>query len=398
MTTPKNAVPAQTAKEHSIACFSGNAEDRCPTCSRLPPAAPDEEIIYQGPKAEKYARFHKAPATLEPHVCPRCGSASTRQRNILPDGEYKGSKCVNFWHFGVDPVDAATSGVFEEVKTPPQPLTETLGTCADMPTELHRQGIHPNCDMWDASEPEKVTFLCHNCGEQRTQGDRHDCTYIDTPANLSIEAQMSEPEKEICGRKHPERDVPCVLDLGHKGDHSPSAIEAPVEGAREDDFSRNIHGELLPEGYRFSPTDEARLNAQDIYSHGESLLPRADVTEADRFMAWRWYGQFLSPMRDEFLKSMAWRICRERQMLDILRAQPSPEAPESAWIAVEKELPKDRALVRVCNEGRYQSVCTYRADSQWPFQTHSGEHFGNVTHWKIPDWPAAPTAARKELP
>jgi hypothetical protein len=81
---------------------------------------------------------------------------------------------------------------------------------------------------------------------------------------------------------------------------------------------RNIHGELLPEGYRFSADDEKRLNDLDFYNGGERILPPTEVTGADRFMAWRWYGQFMSPMREDFLKSMAWRISRERQCLSLL--------------------------------------------------------------------------------
>lgn len=78
--------------------------------------------------------------------------------------------------------------------------------------------------------------------------------------------------------------------------------------------ANNIHGELLPEKYRFSPEDELRLAESDFYSHEESGIPPADITEADRFMAWRWYGTFYSPMREELLNAMAWRISRERQL------------------------------------------------------------------------------------
>lgn len=89
----------------------------------------------------------------------------------------------------------------------------------------------------------------------------------------------------------------------------------PVASLQEPE-GRNIHGELLPEGYRFTQGDEARLDSQDFYTHkDQGSIPPVDITEADRFMAWRWYGQFFSPMREELLKSMAWRISRERQML-----------------------------------------------------------------------------------
>ncbi len=81
---------------------------------------------------------------------------------------------------------------------------------------------------------------------------------------------------------------------------------------------RNIHGELLPQAYRFTQADEERLNGSDFYSNGERGLPPSEITEADRFMAWRWYGQFYSPMREEALSLMAWRISRERQLLEAL--------------------------------------------------------------------------------
>jgi hypothetical protein len=100
----------------------------------------------------------------------------------------------------------------------------------------------------------------------------------------------------------------------------------------ESESGLNIHGEPLPDGYRFTKEDESRLDAQDFYSHKSDTrpeLPPTEVTEADRFMAWRWYGQFLSPMREEFLRSMAWRISRERQLLEALsRRGLSPELRE----------------------------------------------------------------------
>jgi hypothetical protein len=77
----------------------------------------------------------------------------------------------------------------------------------------------------------------------------------------------------------------------------------------------NLHGELLPEGYRFSKEDEARLDPQDFYTHREnSLLPAHEETEADRFMAWRWYGYFMVPCTPDRIGAMSWRIGRERQL------------------------------------------------------------------------------------
>lgn len=86
------------------------------------------------------------------------------------------------------------------------------------------------------------------------------------------------------------------------------------------DALRNIHGEILPEKYRFTEEDEKRLDSLDFYTHpGEIQIPPADITEADRFMAWRWYGQFMVPCSEERIGAMAWRISRERQLLSELR-------------------------------------------------------------------------------
>lgn len=95
---------------------------------------------------------------------------------------------------------------------------------------------------------------------------------------------------------------------------------------------RNIHQELLPEGYRFTPEDEARLDNMDFYSPG-GKLPGSETTEADRFMAWRYYGQFVSPMDHRWLASMAWRIGRERQLLASLA--------ESSRLAGQVEMLRD---------------------------------------------------------
>lgn len=100
---------------------------------------------------------------------------------------------------------------------------------------------------------------------------------------------------------------------------------------------KNIHGEPLPEKYRFTEEDERRLDKQDFYSHhGNPLLPPADITEADRFMAWRWYGQFYSPMREDLLKSMAWRISRERQLLGELQGTTHTAEPPETLDDVER--------------------------------------------------------------
>jgi len=91
---------------------------------------------------------------------------------------------------------------------------------------------------------------------------------------------------------------------------------APQTPPKLPPYAYNIHGEVLPEKYRFTPEDEGRLDSQDFYSHHDdddvSLLPYSDE-EADRFMAWRWYGQFMVPCNKERIGAMAWRIFRERE-------------------------------------------------------------------------------------
>lgn len=99
----------------------------------------------------------------------------------------------------------------------------------------------------------------------------------------------------------------------------------------------NIHGQLLPEKYRFSPEDEARLDAHDFYSHKDddvSLLPYKG-NEADRFMAWRYYGQFMVPCTEERLGAMAWRIFREREAMEYLRREAALQAWKQSQLEVE---------------------------------------------------------------
>lgn len=116
---------------------------------------------------------------------------------------------------------------------------------------------------------------------------------------------------------------------------------------------KNIHDELLPEGYRFSEEDEKRLDAEDFYTHRTGQLPVFEQSESDRFMAWRWYGNFMKPMDERLLGAMAWRISRERQLLsardqiETIQANAAINfaASENRWHEAEAEVDLLKAAI-----------------------------------------------------
>lgn len=76
--------------------------------------------------------------------------------------------------------------------------------------------------------------------------------------------------------------------------------------------------------------DEDALIDQDFYVNSEGILPPADITEADKAQAWRWYGFKFLEQTEQMIGLHAWRLSRERQLIAALNQLTEAQAEIAA--------------------------------------------------------------------